>query len=1836
MSFVKVNFLHYLLFLAVFVTTGCVVGEIQAPPDPSGATTALALTSVSPTAGATSGGTPLTLTGTKFSSGMAVSISGVACSPVSVLSSTSATCTTGAHSLGTKNITITDEDENTDTLTNAYTYRGAPNVASFSPTAGSINGGTNLTIFGSNFFSGATVEINGSSCDNVVVDSSSQIRCTTSSGTAGAYAVEVTNDDGQTDSGPNFTYAQEPAVTSIAPSAGGLTASGAIVLTGTNFTGTVSSVSVGGVNCASPVVSTNVTTNDTITCTLASNAGGSLGAYDVTVTNSNGVSGTSADKFTYQAAPTVSAISPNGGAITTPQSVTITGTGFDTANSATVTIGGATCTGLTVSSSTTITCTAPSLVAGSYDVIVTNSDLGTQASNTLSGAYTTQPAPTITSLDPAAGSGLLDAGSVNGGTVLVITGTGFDNPTVTFGTGLGVPTCSVNSSSATSINCTTSAGAAGLYDVVVTNEDGQDVTLTNGYTFRVAPDIVSLSRSGGNHITGATINIDYADIPNLADIIVYFGPIADNRQCTGVAAVDADTFSCTAPIGPVDTTVDVTIEVQDGDKQTDSLTSAYTWQQAPTLTSISPNGGSTTAGGTVTLTGTFFRAGATVTIGGASCTSVDILSSTSLTCTKPAGTLGARDVVITNTDQQSDTLSSGFTYQVGPTLTSISPKGGDTDGGFTVTLTGSDFTGTPTVTLNGKTCNVTSANATTIVCANVKANAAGQVDVVVTNPDGQTSELTNGFEYQANPTISNISPPGGPTSGSFMNVTITGTGFKDADGLSVSIGGSACDSVTVNSDTEVVCDPPAGTFGSRTVRVDLNDGGSQFVSVANGYLYANPPAPTSITPAGGTTGGGTEVTITGTFFQDGATVEIGNATCLSVEFVSSTELKCATSSRSVGVVDVVVTNPDQQTGTDSAAYTYANPVVVSSVTADNGLVTGSSAVVVNGNNFVTGMTVLFGGNPCTVTGNTTSTINCTTPAGTAPGSVDVTVTNPDGQTDTLTDGFTYVENPTITGVSPGVGSTTGTDNNGDPVTITITGTNFNTGGATVTLNGTTCSDVNVTSSTQLTCTLQPGTAGNGAVVVTNLDGDSTSGSLANGFSYVAPPTITGVSVANGPAEGGTALTIIGTNFLPGGPTTVEIGTLGTCGSVNVTNPTTLTCTTSAGTVGTAHIKVINFDGQEATNGAVTFTYDPPPTVSSVSPVSGQLAGGTTLTITGLNFTNTPSNPTVTVGGNPCTPVAFGSSTSISCTLPAGTAGAADVVVENADGQDDTLAGSYTYVAAPNVTGVTPTVISTGTTTNLTITGTNFFQGTGPTITLNPGGHTCTSPVIVSSTQATCTAPSGPTAGTYEITLTNGDGNNQSDTTTGGTLNYVAPPTIASITPNNGPLTGGTPITINGTGYASPPLPTVDIGGTPCNNIAFVDANNITCEVPSTTTAGAVSVSLKVYNDIQSGSSVFTYDPPPTISSVSPTFGPEGGSTAITITGSNIVGVPSSVTIGGAACTGIASPDDSTITCTTGSNTTTDTPLDIVVTNADGQVGTGEDLYTYLDPPTISGVSPSGGKASGGETVTITGTDFTSTVLVTINGSTCNLPVVSGETTITCTSPNLGTPTNTYDLTVQNVDGQTDVETNAWQAQAEPTITNISPDNGDISGGTVVTLTGTNFESGATVFFDTTGVSLDGHTSTVVTVTAPSAVSSGQVNVTYQNPTGQSAVETNGYTYNPASAEIAWQVGGANPPNPALYSTGSAINQSLTFKLRNIGSAQSGTLTVSIGGTNSGAFFINSDTCSTNQLNPYSGPSDECEVVVIYLGAILGTGGSYSATLDVTDGATSSSNDLEAN
>lgn len=97
--------------------------------------------------------------------------------------------------------------------------------------------------------------------------------------------------------------------------------------------------------------------------------------------------------------------------------------------------------------------------------------------------------------------------------------------------------------------------------------------------------------------------------------------------------------------------------------------------------------------------------------------------------------------------------------------------------------------------------------------------------------------------------------------------------------------------------------------------------------------------------------------------------------------------------------------------------------------------------------------------------------------------------------------------------------------------------------------------------------------------------------------------------------------------------------------------------------------------------------DPAPTITSINPSSGTTAGGTSVTVHGTGFL---SGAVLTIGGQTCTNVAVVSSTELTCTTPAGSAGPADVTVTNPDTQSATLTGGYTYT----VTNVQPFRLNT--------------------------------------------------------------------------------------------------------------------------------------------------------------------------------------------------------------------------------------------------------------------------------------------------------------------------------------------------------------------------------------------------------------------------------------------------------------------------------------------------------------------------------------------------------------
>jgi hypothetical protein len=197
--------------------------------------------------------------------------------------------------------------------------------------------------------------------------------------------------------------------------------------------------------------------------------------------------------------------------------------------------------------------------------------------------------------------------------------------------------------------------------------------------------------------------------------------------------------------------------------------------------------------------------------------------------------------------------------------------------------------------------------------------------------------------------------------------------------------------------------------------------------------------------------------------------------------------------------------------------------------------------------------------------------------------------------------------PIVTELQPIAGPTSG------GTSVTITGTNL-TGATAVDFGSTPAKSFEVTSATTILAVSPPGIAGKVTVTVTGPGGTSGAG-LASEFTYIPPPTITKVSPAKGPSSGETMVTITGTNLT--GATAVDFGST-PAKSFEVTSATTILAVSPAHTSETADITVTTPSGTSAIVPHDHFKFEGP-TILSVSPDTGPVSGGESVTITGSGF-----------------------------------------------------------------------------------------------------------------------------------------------------------------------------------------------------------------------------------------------------------------------------------------------------------------------------------------------------------------------------------------------------------------------------------------------------------------------------------------------------------------------------------------------------------------------------------------------------------------------------------------
>jgi len=554
---------------------------------------------------------------------------------------------------------------------------------------------------------------------------------------------------------------------------------------------------------------------------------------------------------------------------------------------------------------------------------------------------------------------------------------------------------------------------------------------------------------------------------------------------------------------------------------------------------------------------------------------------------------------------------------------------------------------------------VSGGSATLVSCAvsGLESGTTYYFRIVASNSNGTTTGSIMSFTTYAQPMITGVAPPYGSTAG---GTTVSITGINLMGTSSVMFGDIAATSITSVSATSVVVVAPPNAVGVVDV-VLTTPGGS--ATMTDGYTYMVASAITGVVPSSGPITGGTRVTITGTNLKDTNAVTFGGLAVTSIVSVSATSVTVVTPGMAVGTVDVVLTTPDGSvTGTDE--FTYVSAPTITSIEPSSGPIAGGSAVTITGTNLAHTSRVMFDdavANSVTVVND--SSVTVVTPMSTA-GAVDVVLTTSGGSAK-CGKGFRYVPAPIIKRVVPSSGPATG------GTTVTITGTNLRDT-KTVTFGipaGLSITNVSATSVTAITPAKDAGPVD---MVLTTPGGTAT---CASGFTYVAFPKITSIERSSGPIAGGTKVTITGTNLKD--TKTVTFG--GTTGkSVTVVSETTVTVVTPAKAAGPVDVVLATVDGSDTS--ADGFTYVAVPTITSVTPLSGPVAGGTTVTISGTNLTDTSS---VMFGGTPGTSIINVSSTSITVVTPTKAAGAVAVVASCAGGTV-TAGSSFMFSSAPSI------------------------------------------------------------------------------------------------------------------------------------------------------------------------------------------------------------------------------------------------------------------------------------------------------------------------------------------------------------------------------------------------------------------------------------------------------------------------------------------------------------------------------------------------------------------------
>lgn len=1047
-------------------------------------------------------------------------------------------------------------------------------------------------------------------------------------------------------------------------------------------------------------------------------------------------------------------------------------------------------------------------------------------------------------------------------------------------------------------------------------------TLLGGVTGAVGGLLVGITGPAG--ISGALTTLStVADglltpvttalLPNLDELIDALLQLTVNVQ----EGVDTPLPAGVDTLGSAERALRVTV-LPDGVALTLDLANAIVGANAlsaPTDLALAPASGPAAGGTTVVITGTNLdtvvpATGVTVDGVVVPATYLPDLDGAgpaedSLTITTPPHSPSTVAVEVTN-EVGSTAVPGGYTYELGA-VDSLSPDSGPTTGNTIVTLTGACFTGTDSVTFDGAPGTALTIVDDTQIRVTTPTHPAGIVDVEVVGTDLCGTLAAPDFEYLEASLAITIDPTHGPKAGGTV-VQLTGTDAPSISALD-EVDGVFVDGVAYTLDTGdgfAAGEYQIVSLGDGDARIDLTTAahvpGPVSVGVTSPLGVSNSATYTYdgigiVDPPGGPEEGGNTVTINGECFAGADGVQFGSGPTAVIvpaaEFIShsNTQIVLLAPAHAPGLVDLVVLGTDVCGDLDEPEIYDYEPSPPGDLDIDpvRGPAAGGQLATITGTNLDTVGDptggVLFGGVPLApVTAGTPALeageyqvdgtgddaeITLITPPHAA-GDVLVYVTN-DGGTSAPLD-YEYIANDLT--ANPDRGPETGGNPANQPAdTITLTGECF-TGATGVTFGGIAATTFTVVSDTEIV--VVPPAHAPGAVDIVVL-GTTDCGDITGDDAYTYEPVRAdglAISPNQGPAAGGQAVTIVG-NELDSVPASggVEFGGIDlapiTAGDPVVLEPGEYEVVAEAGAseihlVTPPHVPggvdvVVTNDGG-ASDPPLLYTYLDG-TIGDVDPPNGPEHGGQPgdpngrITLTGTCFTGATS---VLFGGVAATTFTVVNDTTITVVPPAHVPGpvAITVVATTYCGDIDSGPEVYTYLPVPaSFTAMTPTSGPETGGTPVTITGSGFRtpNATGVTFGGVPGtGFT----VVDDQTIQVVAPPHAP--GNVGVIVLSPAGNAGPRTFT-----YLAvPPTVTGLSPDRGPESGGTVVTVSGTGFTSPDVTGVSFDGVPGTGLVVVSDTELRITAPAhapgsvnvvvTSPAGAAAPVSYLYTDVVDG------------------------------------------------------------------------------------------------------------------------------------------------------------------------------------------------------------------------------------------------------------------------------------------------------------------------------------------------------------------------------------------------